>query len=81
MCLVATGGDASARAAKEATATIPDCLQYGRRSSQGWPGSAVSTGQAVTSPALVVLTEMLEPKRLELLHEIVPGVDAFWYPR
>jgi putative tryptophan/tyrosine transport system substrate-binding protein len=74
--LVATGGDASARAAKEATATIPivfamgsDPVKAGLVSSFNRPGGNV-TGS-------VVMTVTLEPKRLELLHEIVPGVDLF----
>jgi putative tryptophan/tyrosine transport system substrate-binding protein len=74
--LVATGGDASARAAKEATATIPivfamggDPVNAGLIKSFNRPGGNV-TGS-------VVLTVLLEPKRLELLHEIVPGVDLF----
>jgi putative tryptophan/tyrosine transport system substrate-binding protein len=77
--LVATGGDASARAAKEATATIPivfnmggDPVKAGLVRSFNQPG-----GNATGS---VVLTETLEPKRLDLLHEIVPGVDLRAFP-
>jgi len=74
--LVATGGDASARAAKEATATIPvvfnmgsDPVKAGLVKSFNQPGGNVT--------GCVVLTETLEPKRLDLLHEIVPGVALF----
>jgi putative ABC transport system substrate-binding protein len=74
--LVATGGDASARAAKQAAATIPivfnmggDLVKAGLVRSFNQPG-----GNATGS---VVLTEMLEPKRLDLLHEIVSRVDLF----
>ena len=74
--LVATGGDRAARAAKEATATIPvvfnmggDPVKAGLVKSFDQPGGNV-TGS-------VLLADTLEPKRLDLLHEIVPDVTLF----
>ena len=74
--LVATGGDRAARAAKEATATIPvvfnmssDPVKAGLVESFDQPGGNV-TGS-------VLLADTLEPKRLDLLHEIVPDVALF----
>ena len=74
--LVATGGDRAARAAKEATATIPvvfnmgsDPVKAGLVKSFDQPGGNV-TGS-------VLLADTLEPKRLALLHEIVPNVALF----
>ena len=74
--LVATGGDRAARAAKEATATIPvvfnmgsDPVKAGLVKSFDQPGGNV-TGS-------VLLADTLEPKRLDLLHQIVPNVALF----
>jgi putative tryptophan/tyrosine transport system substrate-binding protein len=70
--LVATGGNASALAAKHATATIPivfvagDPVRHGLVQSFNRPGGNV-TGSAV------VTTDM-DQKRLSLLHELVPTV-------
>jgi putative ABC transport system substrate-binding protein len=74
--LVATGGDASARAAKAATATIPvvfnmgsDPIKAGLVESFNRPGGNVT--------GCVILTESMEQKRFDLLREIVPAVTLF----
>jgi len=72
--LVATGGDASARAAKETTATIPVVFNMGGDPVKDGLVNSFNRGNVTGS---VVLTDSLEPKRLDLLHEIVPGVALF----
>jgi putative ABC transport system substrate-binding protein len=74
--LVGTGGDASARAAKEATTTIPvvfntgsDPVKAGLVQSFNRPGSNV-TGS-------VILTDAMEQKRFGILQELVPDVTLF----
>ena len=74
--LVATGGELSARAAKEATATIPvvfntgsDPVEAGLVQSINRPGGNV-TGS-------VILTEAMEQKRFGILQETVPDVVLF----
>src|SRR5262245_55308197 len=70
--LVATGGEASAVAAKQATSTIPivfvtaDPVKAGLVASLNRPG-----GNATGS---YVATTDMEQKRLSLLHELTPGV-------
>jgi putative tryptophan/tyrosine transport system substrate-binding protein len=71
--LVAIGGDVSALAAKRATSTIPivfgsgsDPVAIGMVASINRPGGNVT--------GVNVLTNQMEPKRLGLLHELVPGV-------
>jgi putative ABC transport system substrate-binding protein len=72
--LVGTGGDASARAAKEATVTIPvvfnmgsDPVKAGLVQSFNRPGGNVT----------VILTEAMEQKRFGILQEMVPDVALF----
>jgi putative tryptophan/tyrosine transport system substrate-binding protein len=74
--LVAVGGDASARAAKAATSTIPivfamsgDPVEAGLVESINRPGGN-ATGCLFSSTSL-------EAKRLDLMREIVPGASPF----
>ena len=74
--LVGAGGDASARAAVAATTTIPvvfnmggDPVKGGLVQSFNQPGGNATGG--------VILTDALEPKRLGLLNELVPGDGPF----
>src|SRR6516165_2002417 len=73
--LVATGGEASAVAAKQATSTIPivfvgggDPVKAGLVESFNRPGGN-ATGSFVTTSQ-----PEMEQKRLSLLHELAPGV-------
>ena len=74
--LVATGGDASAHAAKQATATIPvvfntgsDPVKAGLVQSLNRPGGNV-TGS-------VIMSEAMEQKRFGFLQEVAPGITSF----
>jgi putative ABC transport system substrate-binding protein len=71
--LVAVGGDPSPVAAKRATATIPivfgiggDPVKAGLIESFNRPGGNVT--------GVTLMTALMEPKRLGLLRELVPGV-------
>jgi putative tryptophan/tyrosine transport system substrate-binding protein len=72
--IAAPGGDVTGLAAKMATATIPiiaaggDLVRIGLVTSLNRPGANV-TGVSFLNPSL-------EPKRLEILHELVPKVTA-----
>jgi putative ABC transport system substrate-binding protein len=71
--LVAVGGDPSALAAKQATSTIPVVFGMG--------GDPVTAGLVSTfnrpggnATGFTLLTNLMEAKRVGLLHEMVPGI-------
>jgi len=74
LVLVAVGGDPSARAAKQATSTVPivfgmsgDPIQAGLVASFNRPGG--------NATGYTLLTNQMEPKRIGLLHELAPGAS------
>jgi ABC-type uncharacterized transport system substrate-binding protein len=76
--LVAGGGEPSPLAAKAATSTVPivfvmgsDPVKAGLVASYNRPGGNVT--------GINILTDLLEPKRLGLLHELVPQATTIGY--
>jgi putative ABC transport system substrate-binding protein len=74
LVLVAAGGDPSAVAAKQATSTVPivfgmggDPIKVGLVASFNRPGG--------NATGFTLLTNQMEPKRVGLLHELVPSVS------
>ena len=74
LVLVAVGGDPSAVAAKQATSTVPivfgmggDPVKAGLVASFNRPGE--------NATGFTLLTNQMEPKRVGLLHELVPSVS------
>jgi ABC-type uncharacterized transport system substrate-binding protein len=72
--LVAVGGDPSALAAKQATSTIP--LVFGMGGDPVGSGLVTSFNRpGGNTTGFTLLTNLMEPKRIGLLHELVPGVS------
>jgi putative ABC transport system substrate-binding protein len=74
--LVASGGEPAAHAAKAATSKIPivfvvggDPVKEGLAQSFNRPGG--------NATGVTLLSNLLEPKRIGLLHELVPGAATF----
>ena len=76
MTVIVASGLSPALAAKSASATVPivfrtgnDPIQYGLVASLNWPGGNVTGVNDIGAD--------LGPKRLGLLHELLPGASRF----
>ena len=73
--IVAVGGEVSARAAEQATTTIP--IVFGAAGDAVRAGLVKSVGKPEgNATGFTLLTSDLEPKRLGLLHDLLPKADV-----
>jgi len=73
--IVAVGGEVSARAAEQATTTIP--IVFGAAGDAVRAGLVKSLGKPEgNATGFTLLTSDLEPKRLGLLHDLLPKADV-----
>src|SRR5262249_3489096 len=73
--IVAVGGEVSARAAEQATTTIP--IVFGAAGDVVRAGLVKSLGKPEgNATGFTLLTSDLEPKRLGLLHDLLPKADV-----
>src|SRR5262249_14387152 len=73
--LVATGGPPSAKAAKQATSTIPIVFVSGDPVKDGVVASLNPPGGHATVSFISSSEAEMEQKRVSLLHELTPGVS------
>jgi putative tryptophan/tyrosine transport system substrate-binding protein len=72
LVLVAVGGDASAAAAKQATSSVP--IVFGMGGDPVHAGLVMSFNRpGGNATGFTLLTNQMEPKRVGLLHELVPS--------
>ena len=72
------GGDVSALAAKRATSTIPIVL--GQAAIQSRPEWSKVSPPRRNATGYSLLTNQMEPKRLNMLHDLVPGAAVIGVP-
>ena len=77
--IVASGGDRPTLAAKAATSTIPIVFAVAATPRWRWARSTASRVPPVNVTGISMFTSELEIKKLDLLHELVPGANAIGF--